>query len=261
MKDESEKMERLDKILSKHGFGSRKDVHSLLAQKRVAVNGEITRSGDMRLSLKSDRIEVDGEPILIQTHAYFMMNKAPGYVCSKKDGAQPSVFNLLSPEHTHTYLGGELSLIGRLDADTEGLLIFSTDGQLNHTLTSPKKKVPKVYLVRLRNSVSEADQKIYAQTLSEGIHIPADGKEAEDDCLPAEIEWHEKKDDGTSDTCHLTLHEGKYHEVKRMFLALGNEVIYLKRISLGSLNLDENLGLGEYRALTESEVSKLKTES
>lgn len=247
---EGKKTERLDKILSTHGFGSRKDVHSLLAQKRVSVNGEMTRSGDMHVSLESDKIAVDGEPIQIQTHAYFMMNKPAGYVCSKKDGAQPSVFNLISDDDMHRYLGGELSLIGRLDADTEGLLIFTTDGQLNHTLTSPKKKVPKVYLVRLRDFVDEADQKIYAKKLGGGIHIPADGKEPEDDCLPAEIEWLEKKDDGTSCTCRLTLHEGKYHEVKRMFLALGNEVIYLKRLSMGPFTLDESLKPGEYKEIS-----------
>ena len=263
MKNECGKKERLDKILAAHGFGSRKDVRSLLSRKRVLVNGEIVTQADTHVNLESDKIEVDGEPILIQSHAYFMMNKAAGYVCSKKDGAHPSVFNLISDDHAHRYLGGELSLIGRLDVDTEGLLIFTTDGQLNHTLTSPKKRVPKVYLVQLKDSASEKEQADYAKKLKDGIHIPADGKEPEDDCLPAEIEWIFKSDEQSAeskkcDECKLTVYEGKYHEIKRMFLALENEVTYLKRLSMAGLKLDENLKPGEYRELSEEEINILE---
>ncbi|MBO4321205.1 MAG: rRNA pseudouridine synthase [Treponema sp.] len=251
-------VERLDKVLSRHGYGSRKDTGRLIAGSRVCVNGEITRDSGFHVSLDKDRISVDGKDLEIKIHRHLMMNKKAGYVCSTKEGAHETVFDLLDGEDIHGYLGGELALVGRLDVDTEGLLLFTTDGKLNHFLTSPKNRVPKTYLVHLANAVSDEEKKAYALKLKEGIHIDADGNDEACDCLPAEIEWLSEKESGVPCSCHLTIYEGKYHEVKRMFSALGNSVAYLKRVAFNQLKLDEKLLPGQYRDLTEDELEKLK---
>ncbi len=251
-------MERLDRILANHGFGTRKEVRRLVRSGAVTVNGKPVLMESDHVDMMNDKIAVDGEPLSVETHRHLMMNKAAGYVCSTKEGEHETVFDLLAPEDRHKYLGGELELVGRLDVDTEGLLILTTDGQLNHELTSPRHHVDKTYLVRLENPVDDESKRSYEAKLKKGIHIQADGKDGEADCLPAQISWGDEDGNRTDDTCRLTISEGKFHQVKRMFAALGNRVEYLKRISIGSLHLDENLAPGEYRDLRAEEIEMMK---
>lgn len=251
-------MDRLDKILSNHGFGTRKEVRRIVRSGAVTVNGKVAKLESDHVDMEKDRIEVDGEPLVLEVHRHLMMNKAAGYVCSTKEGEHQTVFDLLSPDDNHKYLGGELELVGRLDVDTEGLLILTTDGHLNHELTSPKHHVEKTYLVHLKDSVDENMKKFYEKELSQGIHIFSDGKDGEADCLPAKIQWGDENGSEENNACRLTISEGKFHQVKRMFSALGNQVEYLKRLSIGELHLDSELGLGEYRDLTSEELELLK---
>ena len=250
MKEEKDK-ERLDKVLSNNGFGSRKSVRHLIRSGAVSVNGKIELLPDAHVSVTLDKITVDGEEQRVIRHVYLMMNKASGYVCSTKCGEHKTVFDLLEEKYLGKFLGGTVATIGRLDVDTEGLLVLTTDGALNHFLTAPKNMIPKTYLVRLRDEVTPEKQVKYMEKLKAGIHIEAEGSEAAADCLGAECVWLDP------DECELTIYEGKYHEVKRMFLALGNEVSYLKRLRMNGLVLDPALEPGRYRELTDEELEKL----
>lgn len=253
MKEERDK-ERLDKVLSNNGFGSRKIVRRLIRSGAVSVNGEAVLIPDVHVSVTRDKICVDGEEQRVIRHVYLMMNKAAGYVCSTKCGEHKTVYEALDEKYLGKFLGGTIAAVGRLDVDTEGLLVFTTDGSLNHFLTAPKNRIAKTYLVHLRDEVPPALQTEYASRLKEGIHIAAEGDEGEADCLPAEIEWI------SSSECNLTIYEGKYHEVKRMFKALDNEVVYLKRLKMNGLELDPGLGDGQYRELTGDEIRLLSGE-
>ena len=242
---------RLDRLLANSGYGSRSDVKALILDGLVTVNGVPAERVDVHVHLSKDKIEVDGQPLKVAIHAYYMMNKPAGYVCSSKGGANPTVFDLLEDVDRGRRLGGELSIVGRLDLDTEGLLIFTTDGDLNHRLTSPKYHVPKTYFVQLENPVLEAEQKQYAEAVAAGVEIPPEDHEPGALCRGGRLDWK------SDDTCQLTIYEGLYHEVKRIFTALGNRVAYLKRISINNLALDPSLELGEYRELSEQELSAL----
>ena len=242
---------RLDRLLANSGYGSRSDVKALVKSGAVTVNGVPAERADIHVSLSKDKVEVDGQPLKVAIHAYYMMNKPAGYVCSSKGGANPIVFDLLTDEDRGRRLGGELGIVGRLDLDTEGLLIFTTDGDLNHRLTSPKYHVPKTYFVQLENPVSETEQKQYAEAVAAGVEIPPEDHEPGALCSGGRLEWK------SSDSCRLTIYEGLYHEVKRIFTALGNRVAYLRRISINNLDLDPALEPGKYRELSEQELSAL----
>ncbi len=245
-------MERLDKILSKHGFGTRKDVKKLLHSGAVCVNGQVCTSADFHVNVDSDSIEVDGEKLSIKTNVYLMMNKCPDVVCAAKDGLHDTVFDCLDDEYRHSFLGGALHLVGRLDIDTEGLLLLTTDGTLTHRLTSPKTHISKTYLVTLAEPVSDAEKVRYTDAIRSGIEIPPEGDESGFVSLPAEVQWL------GDNLCSLVIYEGKYHQVKRMFAALGNRVVALKRTAMGGLLLDESLAPGVYRELTEAELKLLQ---
>lgn len=244
--------DRIDKILSHEGFGSRKDVRKYFRTSKVLVNGVIVTDPGFHCDTDKDQIYVDGELITVEKNIYLMMNKPQNVVCANKDGIHETVFSLLDEQYKTGFALENLHLIGRLDIDTEGLLIFTTDGKLTHRLISPKSNCPKKYFVRLENSLDENMTQEYSEKLKNGIRIPAEDNEDEADCLPAEIEFTEKKDE-----VYLTIVEGKYHQVKRMFRALGNKVVYLKRVSINELKLDHNLKTGEYRKMTEEEVALL----
>ena len=245
-------MERLDKILSHAGFGTRKDVKSLLKAGVVCINGEVVKDAAAKVDTKRDNVSVDGEHIDIKENVYLMMNKAQDYVCSTKDGEHETVFACVPEEYCHSYLGGELHLVGRLDIDTEGLLLITTDGSLTHRLTSPKTHCSKKYLVHVRDSVEESAKDEYIKQFAQGVHIASEGDDGEWDCKSAELEWIE------SNACYLTIYEGRFHQVKRMFKALGNEVVFLKRVAIGELQLDSNLKAGECRELTLEELALLQ---
>ena len=247
--------ERLDKVLANHGYGTRKEVKRIIHSGAVLVNGEEITDDSFHVNLAEDSISIDGERLDTKLNAYIMLNKPAGYVCTTKEGERPTVFSLLDEEVMHKYLGGELQLVGRLDVDTEGLLLITSDGELNHRITSPQHHVPKTYFVRLESPITSAEKKEdYIKQLAKGMHIEAEGHEPEADCLPADLVW--KKDD----ECEITVYEGKFHEVKRLFAALGNEVIYLKRLRVNQLYLDENLIPGDWRELTQEELKLIQVE-
>ena len=278
---EKKPVERLDKVLANSGFGTRKEVRHFIRSRVVTVNGALVADADAPVNIDSDSIAINGVPVQIKYNLYLMMNKSANHVCSTTGGLHPTVFDLLAPEEHTKFLGGELHTVGRLDVDTEGLLILTTDGELTHRLTSPKWHVSKTYLVYLRDSVSSQERERYAKELSHGVHIDAEDNDPESDCLPAEIEWKDetqyvceplvtiswdappvqKKEGHPAAAAYLTVYEGKYHEVKRLFAALGNEVMYLKRMSINNLELDPSLEPGTYRELTPQEVKALDVQN
>lgn len=243
--------ERLDKVLAKHGFGSRKDAQRLVRREGVILNGKVCHSPDQHINLETDTLEVEGEVLQLRRHLHLMMNKCSGVVCSAKDGLHSTVFDLLDEEHRHQFLGGTLHLVGRLDIDTEGLLIFTTDGTMSHRLTSPKSHITKKYLVGLRDAVSQNLQSQLVSAFQKGITIAPEGDDGEYLCAPALLEWISEKE------CYLTITEGRYHQVKRMMAAVENQVVSLKRVAMGKLELDSTLEPGRYRELTSQELELL----
>lgn len=236
------KKERLDKILANMGYGSRKDVKKLIKEGRVEVNNKIVKKNDFKIDPNNEQISVDGDEILYRKYIYLMVNKPKDVVSSTDDPISRTVLDLLDDE----YLIFNPFPAGRLDKDTEGLLLLTNDGKLAHELLSPKKGVDKTYYVEVEGFIEES----YIGKFNEGI-ILDDGYKT----LPAKLEILESN---IFSKAILTIKEGKFHQVKRMFKAFDMEVVYLRRISIGSLNLDENLNLGEYRELTEKEIQLLK---
>lgn len=243
--------ERLDKLLAHEGFGSRKDIRKLLRGCEVLVNGSRTYDPATQVDAENDSISVDGEEINLHKNLYLMMNKPQHYVCSTKEGDHETVFDLLDDSLKTPYLQDKLHLVGRLDMDTEGLLLFTTDGELTHRLISPKSHISKTYLCGLEHTETAESQACITAKFETGIEVGPEDNEAGFTCQPAEIKWIDQS------TAHLTIYEGKYHQVKRMFAAVGNKIVYLKRISMGKLQLDPELELGEYKELTESDLQLL----
>ena len=236
------KKERLDKILSNMGYGSRKEVKKIIKDGAIKVNKNIILKNDFKVYPYEDVICFNDERVIYREFVYIMMNKPQGIVSSTDDPLTPTVISLLSEE----YLIYDPFPAGRLDKDTEGLIFITNNGKLSHELLSPKKGVEKTYYAEVDGVVDES----HKDNFKKGI-ILEDGYET----LPAKLEI--VKSDIISKV-YLTIKEGKYHQVKRMFEALSMQVIYLKRISIGTLVLDDSLNLGEYRELTEEEVFLLK---
>jgi len=226
-------MERLDKILSNMGIGTRKEVKKLARSGAVKVNGEVVKNSDIKIDENNDEITVFDNPVVYRKYVYLMLNKPSGYVSAVTDNKYPTVVELM-PEEYDNY---ELFPVGRLDVDTEGLLILTNDGQLAHMLLSPKNHIPKKYFAQTRLPVTETDKAMLEQPMDLGDFVT----------MPAFVEI-------TNDGAYITIHEGKFHQVKRMFEKTGNEVVYLKRISMGEVMLDESLEPGEVRELTENEI-------
>lgn len=235
-------MERLDKVLSNLGYGSRKEIKSLVKEGEVEVNGEIAKSNDMKIDPNHDEIKVHGEKVNYRKYIYLMMNKPQGVVSATFDNYDETVIDLLEPEHA----AFNPFPVGRLDKDTEGLLLITNDGELNHKLTSPKWHVNKVYYAQINKPVDEND----VEAFKKGIVID-DGYK----CLPAKLEIITSDENGSE--IYVTIQEGKFHQVKRMFEARGKSVLYLKRIKMGNLELDDNLEEGQYRELSKEEVNKI----
>ena len=273
--------ERLDKILSHNGFGSRKDIRKLLRSAQVLINGNRIYDPGFQLNVDKDLISIDGEEIDLHDHLYLMMNKIMHTVSTNKDGEHQTVFDLLDDDMRTPYLTDKLHLVGRLDMDTEGLLLFTTDGSLTHRLISPKTHISKTYFVILEHSESEEHKKKIEKTFLDGIRIPADDNEPETDCQPgATVTWPSPEEakkyihnssifinekgqmllgnkELEPNYALLTIYEGKYHQVKRMFQAVENKVVFLKRISIGTLKLDSDLLPGTYKQLEETDLDKL----
>ena len=233
---------RLDKLLSNMGYGSRKEVKILLKSKAVEVNGVIARDVSMHVDTEADLIAVFGEHVRYTEFIYLMMNKPPGVISATEDKKDKTVIDLLDPLAQHF----KPFPVGRLDKDTEGLLILTNDGHLTHQLLSPKKHVPKLYFAVIEGRVTEEDVIKFKEgvTLEDGYFTK-----------PGELTILSS---GEESEIELTIMEGKFHQVKRMFEAVGKKVTYLKRVSMGTLQLDESLELGDYRPLTEEELMALQ---
>ncbi len=257
MKSEN-KFERLDKFLSNNGFGTRKDVKRLIHSGRVKVNESVQTLDDFHIYPGKDEIFVDEEKIDFPCDVVFMLNKPKGYVCSTVSDSHPVVMELIKAEDNLKYPGGKISMVGRLDVDTEGLLLLTSDGLLNHKLTSPKWQIEKEYLVFLRDKISSETKAEYTEKAFKGMHLKAEGKHEECDCKSAKINWLNEEEYNAESCCTIIITEGKFHEIKRIFSALGNEVVYLKRIRMNKLELDKSLKSGEYRKLNEAELLLLE---
>ena len=231
-------MERLDKLLAGTGRWSRKEVKELVRTGRVRVNGVLAGKPEDKHDPDSV-FTVDGEQIFCGKLVYLMLHKPGGVLSATEDARQETVIDLL-PEHLRR-IG--LFPVGRLDKDTEGLLLLTNDGPLGHELLAPKKHVDKTYFVRVDGALDRADVDAFfaGMTLEDGYV-----------CLSAGLELLEKPDEAI-----VTLREGKYHQIKRMLAARGKPVVYLKRLTMGPLKLDEGLKLGEWRELTEQERKAL----
>ena len=234
-------MERMDKLLATTGLWSRKEVKEMVRRGRVQVNGRAIAKAEEKADPELDEIRVDGAVVDCAPFVYIMMNKPDGLLSATTDKRQKTVIDLL-PEHLRKR---GLFPVGRLDKDTVGLLLLTDDGPLGHELLSPKKHVDKLYHARVDGNVDASDVAALAEglVLEDGLH-----------CLPAGLEPV-----GDGSECLVTLREGKYHQVKRMLAARGKPVTALKRLSMGSLVLDEALLPGEWRFLTPEEIRALKS--
>lgn len=231
-------MERLDKIISATGKKSRREVREMVRQGRVLVDGKPAPAADMKVDPQTAVILLDGEPLGYEKFTYVMLHKPAGVLTATEDRHQETVLDLLPPELRRR----ALSPVGRLDKDTEGLLLLTNDGQLAHRLLSPKSHVDKVYYARVDGALEPGDIAAFAagMTLGDGL-----------ECLPAGLEILSPTE------ALVTLREGKFHQVKRMLAARGKPVLYLKRLSMGRLRLDPALAPGAWRMLTEEERSAL----
>lgn len=235
------KKERVDKVLANLGHGSRKEIKKLCKDGEVKIDGEVIKDSSYKFDPFSSEIVVKGEQVTYREYIYLMMNKPQGVVSATCDNLHETVIDLIDDE----FKAFDPFPVGRLDIDTEGLLLISNDGKLSHKILSPKKKIKKTYYAEVEGFVTESD----AEAFSEGVYIDDDYK-----TLPAELKILEC---GEVSKVELTIVEGKFHQVKRMFHAVEKEVIYLQRIKMGTLSLDEELDLGEYRELTEYELKQL----
>lgn len=233
---------RLDKLLANSGFGSRTEVKQLLKTGAVTVNDVRKKEAKFQVNENTDCIEVHGEPVHYEEFIYLMLHKPPGVVSATEDNWDETVIDLLEPQDR----AKKVFPVGRLDKDTEGLLLITNDGVLAHDLLSPKKHVDKTYFAKIEGIVTNEDIAIF----QEGVTISDNYT-----CKPARLAIL-KAENGVSEI-EITIQEGKFHQVKRMFEAVDKKVIYLKRLQMGPITLDETLELGEYRALTSEELDKL----
>lgn len=236
------KKQRVDKVLSNLGYGSRTEIKKFCKQGVIQVNGKTVSNPGQQVDTDIDEIVINGEKINYREFIYLMMNKPDGYISATFDKHDPIVLDLIDGE----YLVFEPFPVGRLDKDTEGLLVLTNDGQLAHRVLSPKKHVPKKYYAKIDGRVTEED----IEAFKEGVVLD-DGYKT----MPAELEILKSDDESEIE---LVIHEGKFHQVKRMFESVGKKVTYLKRLSMGGLILDESLEIGEYRELSDEEVALIE---
>lgn len=230
---------RLDKYLADMGVGTRKEVKNYIRKGLVTVNEQTVKTPELKIG-ESDTVCYNGGVVGYVEKEYYMLNKPAGVISATEDPRQQTVIDLIETKKRK-----DLFPVGRLDKDTEGLLLITNDGELAHRLLSPKKHVGKVYYARIRGKVTEED----VVAFREGVHIE-EGFTA----LPAVLRILASAD---ISEIEVEIYEGKFHQVKRMFEAVGKEVVYLKRLSMGPLLLDKDLRTGDYRPLTEQELEKL----
>lgn len=236
---------RLDKLLAHSGFGTRKEVKNLIKKGYVLVNEQVVTVDKTHVNPIIDVIEVDGERIMYEEYVYYMLNKPQGYVSATEDNVHPTVVELIDD-----YYRNDIFPVGRLDIDTEGLLIITNDGQLSHQLLSPKRHCPKIYYAKIDGVVTMDD----VEKFRDGVVI-------DDDYLCKSAKLKILNTYKNTSEIEVEIYEGKFHQVKKMFEAVGKKVIYLQRIQMKNLKLDKNLKLGEYRRLTDEELDGLKNEN
>ncbi|MBB6674335.1 pseudouridine synthase [Cohnella nanjingensis] len=274
---------RLDKMLGNLGYGTRSGIKQLVRQGAVTVNGARAKDAGMQIDPERDEIQLDGERVVYRDTVYVMLNKPAGYVSATEDARDRTVLELL-PEELSVFSPFP---VGRLDKDTEGLLLLTNDGKLSHELLSPRKHVPKTYRALVAGEVGEPDARAFSAgvALDDGyVTLPAalrvlsrtEGAapfaDDEAEAAVARLKSHPPlttnraayaqtlAGDGKLSWIELTIHEGKFHQVKRMFQAVGKQVLYLRRVAMGPMPLDPGLSPGEWRELADAEVDQLRNE-
>lgn len=235
---EDERMMRLDKFLCETGFGTRSQVKEMLKKGQVTVNGVAAKKPEQKIDEHKDRITCQGKMASYEKYVYYMLHKPAGVVSATEDKREKTVLDLLKSEDRRD----GIFPVGRLDKDTEGFLLLTDDGDLAHRLLSPRKHVDKTYYAKIAGSVTEA----HIERFREGLDIGDEKK-----TLPAMLEILASEPEISE--IRITIHEGRFHQVKRMFEAVGCKVTYLKRLSMGAVALDETLAPGDYRPLNEKE--------
>ena len=231
-------MERIDKIISNQTGLSRKEVKELVKKKRVTVNDKIITKSDDKVEFEKDQIKIDGKELKVEKYIYILLNKPKGYVSTTKDNKDQTVLELIPEELKHR----NLFPAGRLDKDTTGMMLITDDGKYAHEILSPKKHISKTYEVKIDEAITEE----MIEEFAKGIQLK------EEICKPAKLEKINE------DTGKVTLIEGKYHQIKRMFQKFHCTVIELKRIGMGNYNLPQDLKEGEYKILTKEELKQIK---
>ena len=237
-----EKMILIDKFLGNMGIGTRTEVQKMIRRGEVLVNGHAVHLPKEKISEETDSVTVNGCAVTYRKHIHLMMNKPAGYVTATADNLYPTVIDLIDDP----FIASKVMPAGRLDVDTEGFVFLTSDGDLNHFITGPKNHIPKTYYAEVEGILEASDQEAFEKgILLEDGYVTKPGK----------LEIIEAKE---RSKCFVTLSEGKFHQVKRMFLCLGKKVVFLKRIRMGHLDLDPDLNPGESRELTEEELDLLK---
>lgn len=234
---------RLDRMLSSQGIGSRKEIKKHLSDGNITVNGKVVKSAAIKVDTAKDTVRAAGKTVVYSEHIYIMMNKPSGVISASNDPKAETVINLLPEELTRP----GLFPAGRLDRDTEGFMLITDDGEFAHSILSPKRHVDKSYFAVIDGGLTDDQIKQFETGLDIGEGFTS---------LPAKLEFAEKLSDGRA-AFNVTIHEGKFHQIKRMFYALGREVLYLKRTAIGNLPLDETLESGDSRALSADEIDKI----
>ncbi|MGX7109610.1 pseudouridine synthase [Facklamia miroungae] len=234
---------RIDKLLSHMNFGSRKEVKALISAGSVRINGVQIVKPNFQVDEEKDRVEVEGQAVSYQKFVYWLLNKPKGVVSATEDTRYSTVIDCLHPDDYRF----DLFPVGRLDIDTTGLLLITNNGQLAHQLTSPKKKVVKTYQALIQGLVTKETIKTFQEGLDLGDFISQ----------PAQLIIDEIDSENGRSKIRVSISEGKYHQVKRMFQACQLEVMKLHRLSMGPLHLDETLAIGAYRQLTQTEIQAL----
>ena len=235
-------IERLDKVLSNMGYGTRKEVKALVKNGRVTLNGRVVKDSSMHIEPEKDEIYINDEKLCYKKYIYLMMNKPQDVISATYDNYDKTVIDLLSDENVIF----NPAPVGRLDKDTVGFLLITNDGELNHRLLSPKKHVPKRYYAKIDGRVTDED----VLKFKKGVLL-------DDGYKTLSSELYILKSDEESEI-EVVIYEGKYYQVKRMFESVGKKVLYLKRLEMGPLKLDESLKEGEYRELSDEELKKLE---
>ncbi|MBQ2592973.1 MAG: rRNA pseudouridine synthase [Candidatus Riflebacteria bacterium] len=251
-------MLRLDKYLADVGIGTRSEVKKLLKQGLISVNGQIAKDSSLKVNPDTDKVTFKGQELTYQEFRYYILNKPAGCVSATKDGLSPTVIEFLKGEPTR-----DLFPVGRLDKDTEGLLLITNDGMLAHNLLSPKKHVNKTYIAFVDKNLGATEMELFKSGVDIGDETPtlpaeiieASEKQITDNLKNASIN---KENFIYSKAYLVTIREGRYHQIKRMFEHFNSNVVYLKRLSMGKLLLDSQLLPSHYRPLTSEEIQFLK---